>query len=78
MKKKEIKNLANKIAEYELDENLSERKKQEIMADLMKDLTPREMFEIYNYIDKIIEKKKEIINYDERNFKDGLYVCKGS
>lgn len=58
MKKKEIKNLANKIAEYELDENLSERKKQEIMADLMKDLTPREMFEIYNYIDKIIEKKK--------------------
>lgn len=78
MKKKEIKNLANKIAEYELDENLSERKKQEIMDDLMKDLTPREMFEIYNYIDKIIEKKKEIINYDERNFKDGLYVCKGS
>ena len=68
MKKKEIKNLASKIAEYELDENLSERKKQEIMANLMKDLTPREMFEIYNYIDKIIEKKKEIINYDERNF----------
>lgn len=68
MKKKEIKNLASKIAEYELDENLSERKKQEIMTDLMKDLTPREMFEIYNYIDKIIEKKKEIINYDERNF----------
>jgi len=58
MKKKEIKNLASKIAEYELDEKLSERKKQEIMADLMKDLTPREMFEIYNYIDKIIEKKK--------------------
>lgn len=58
MKKKEIKNLASKIAKYELDENLSERKKQEIMADLMKDLTPREMFEIYNYIDKIIEKKK--------------------
>ena len=58
MKKKEIKNLASKIAEYELDENLSERKKQERMADLMKDLTPREMFEIYNYIDKIIEKKK--------------------
>lgn len=58
MKKKEIKNLASKIAEYELDENLSERKKQEIMADLMKDLTPREMFEIYNYIDKIVEKKK--------------------
>ena len=58
MKKKEIKNLASKIAEYELDENLSERKKQEIMADLMKDLTPREMFEIYNYTDKIIEKKK--------------------
>lgn len=58
MKKKEIKNLASKIAEYELDENLSERKKQEIMADLMKDLTSREMFEIYNYIDKIIEKKK--------------------
>lgn len=58
MKKKEIKNLASKIAEYELDENLSERKKQEIMADLMKDLTPREMFEICNYIDKIIEKKK--------------------
>lgn len=58
MKKKEIKNLASKIAEYELDENLSERKKQEIMANLMKDLTPREMFEIYNYIDKIIEKKK--------------------
>ena len=58
MKKKEIKNLASKIAEYELDENLSERKKQETMADLMKDLTPREMFEIYNYIDKIIEKKK--------------------
>lgn len=58
MKKKEIKNLASKIAEYELDENLSERKKQEIIADLMKDLTPREMFEIYNYIDKIIEKKK--------------------
>lgn len=58
MKKKEIKNLASKIAEYELDENLSERKKQEIMADLVKDLTPREMFEIYNYIDKIIEKKK--------------------
>lgn len=58
MKKKEIKNLASKIAEYELDENLSERKKQEIMADLMKDLTPREMFEIYNYIDKIIGKKK--------------------
>lgn len=58
MRKKEIKNLASKIAEYELDENLSERKKQEIMADLMKDLTPREMFEIYNYIDKIIEKKK--------------------
>lgn len=58
MKKKEIKNLASKIAEYELDENLSERKKQEIVYDLMKDLTPREMFEIYNYIDKIIEKKK--------------------
>ena len=58
MKKKEIKNLASKIAEYELDENLSERKKQEIIADLMKDLTPREMFEIYNYIEKIIEKKK--------------------
>lgn len=58
MKKKEIKNLASKIAEYELDENLSERKKQKIMADLVKDLTPREMFEIYNYIDKIIEKKK--------------------
>lgn len=58
MKKKEIKNLASKIAEYELDENLSEKKKQEIMADLVKDLTPREMFEIYNYIDKIIEKKK--------------------
>lgn len=58
MKKKEIKNLASKIAEYELDKNLSERKKQEIMADLMKDLTPREMFELYNYIDKIIEKKK--------------------
>lgn len=58
MKKKEIKNLASKIAEYELDENLSERKKQEIMADLMKDLAPREMSEIYNYIDKIIEKKK--------------------
>lgn len=58
MKKKEIKNLASKIAEYELDENLSERKKQEIIAGLMKDLTPREMFEIYNYIDKIIEKKK--------------------
>lgn len=58
MKKKEIKNLASKIAKYELDENLSERKKQEIMADLMKDLTPREMFELYNYIDKIIEKKK--------------------
>lgn len=58
MKKKEIKNLASKIAEYELDENLSERKKQEIIADLMKDLTPREMFEIYNYIDKIIKKKK--------------------
>ena len=58
MKKKEIKNLASKIAEYELDENLSERKKQEIMTDLMKDLTPREMFEIYNYINKIIEKKK--------------------
>ena len=68
MKKKEIKNLASKIAKYELDKNLSERKKQEIMADLMKDLTPREMFEIYNYIDKIIEQKKEIINYDERNF----------
>ena len=58
MKKKEIKNLASKIAKYELDENLSERKKQEIVYDLMKDLTPREMFEIYNYIDKIIEKKK--------------------
>lgn len=58
MKKKEIKNLASKIAEYELDDNLSDRKKQEIIADLMKDLTPREMFEIYNYIDKIIEKKK--------------------
>lgn len=58
MKKKEIKNLASKIAEYELDENLSERKKQEIMADLMKDLTPREMFEIYNYTDKIVQKKK--------------------
>lgn len=58
MKKKEIKNLASKIAEYELDENLSERKKQEIMADMMKDLTPREMFEIYEYIDKIIKKKK--------------------
>lgn len=58
MKKKEIKNLASKIAKYELDKNLSERKKQEIMTDLMKDLTPREMFEIYNYIDKIIEKKK--------------------
>ena len=78
MKKKEIKNLASKIAEYELDDNLSDRKKQEIIADMMKDLTPREMFEIYNYIDKIIERKKEIINYDERNFKDGLYVCKGS
>lgn len=58
MKKKEIKNLASKIAEYELDENLSERKKQEIIADLMKDLTPREMFEIYEYIDKIVKKKK--------------------
>lgn len=58
MKKKEIKNLASKIAEYELDENLSERKKQEIIADMMKDLTPREMFEIYEYIDKIIKKKK--------------------
>ena len=58
MKKKEIKNLASKIAEYELDGNLSERKKQEIMTDLMKDLTTREMFEICNYIDKIIEKKK--------------------
>ena len=68
MKKKEIKNLASKIAEYELDENLSERKKQEIIADLMKDLTPREMFEIYNYIDKLSKRKKEIINYDERNF----------
>ena len=68
MKKKELKNLASKIADYELDDNLSDRKKQEIIADMMKDLTPREMFEIYNYIDKIIEKKKEIINYDERNF----------
>lgn len=58
MKKKEIKNLASKIADYELDDNLSDRKKQEIIADMMKDLTPREMFEIYNYIDKIIEKKK--------------------
>lgn len=58
MKKKEIKNLASKIAEYELDENLSERKKQEIIADMMKDLTPREMFEIYEYIDKIVKKKK--------------------
>lgn len=58
MKKKELKNLASKIADYELDDNLSDRKKQEIIADMMKDLTPREMFEIYNYIDKIIEKKK--------------------
>ena len=58
MKKKEIKNLASKIADYELDDNLSERKKQEIIADMMKDLTPREMFEIYEYIDKIIKKKK--------------------
>lgn len=78
MKKKELKNLASKIAEYELDDNLSDKKKQEIIADMMKDLTPREMFEIYEYIDKIVKKKKEIINYDERNFKDGLYVCKGS
>lgn len=78
MKKKELKNLASKIAEYELDDSLSDRKKQEIIADMMKDLTPREMFEIYEYIDKIVKKKKEIINYDERNFKDGLYVCKGS
>lgn len=58
MKKKEIKNLASKIADYELDDNLSDRKKQEIIADMMKDLTPREMFEIYEYIDKIIKKKK--------------------
>lgn len=58
MKKKELKNLASKIAEYELDDNLSDRKKQEIIADMMKDLTPREMFEIYEYIDKIVKKKK--------------------
>lgn len=58
MKKKEIKNLASKIAEYELDDSLSDRKKQEIIADMMKDLTPREMFEIYEYIDKIVKKKK--------------------
>lgn len=58
MKKKELKNLASKIADYELDDNLSDRKKQEIIADMMKDLTPREMFEIYEYIDKIIKKKK--------------------
>ena len=58
MKKKELKNLASKIADYELDDNLSDRKKQEIIAYMMKDLTPREMFEIYEYIDKIIKKKK--------------------
>lgn len=58
MKKKELKNLASKIADYELDDSLSDRKKQEIIADMMKDLTPREMFEIYNYIDKIVKKKK--------------------
>ena len=58
MKKKELKNLASKIADYELDDNLSDRKKQEIIVDMMKDLTPREMFEIYEYIDKIIKKKK--------------------
>lgn len=58
MKKKELKNLASKIAEYELDDSLSDRKKQEIIADMMEDLTPREMFEIYEYIDKIVKKKK--------------------
>lgn len=58
MKKKELKNLASKIADYEWDDSLSDRKKQEIIADMMKDLTPREMFEIYEYIDKIVKKKK--------------------
>lgn len=78
MKKKELKNLASKIADYELDDSLSDRKKQEIIADMMKDLIQEKCLKFMNTQTKLLKRKKEIINYDERNFKDGLYVCKGS
>lgn len=48
MKKKELKNLASKIADYELDDSLSDRKKQEIIADMMKDLIQEKCLKFMN------------------------------
>lgn len=60
MKKKELKNLAQKIAQIEMDDSISNRRKQEQMADLMKGLNPKELFEISGYVEKIINKSNEI------------------
>ena len=56
MKKKDIKNLAQEVAQLEMNSSISSRKKEELLYDLMKDLSPKELIILSNYVEKILNK----------------------
>lgn len=57
MTKKEIKTLAQKVAEIELDETISNGRKENLIFDLIADLTADEIVAVGNRVDKIIGNK---------------------
>lgn len=59
MKKKDIKNLAQEVAQLEMDSSISSRKKEELLYDLMKDLSPKELIILSNYVEKILNKNTD-------------------
>lgn len=59
MKKKDIKNLAQEVAQLEMDNSISSRKKEELLYDLMKDLSPKELIILSNYVEKILNKNTD-------------------
>lgn len=59
MKKKDIKNLAQEVAQLEMDSSISSRKKEELLYDLMKVLSPKELIILSNYVEKILNKNTD-------------------
>ena len=59
MKKKDIKNLAQEVAQLEIDSSISSRKKEELLYDLMKNLSPKELIILSNYVEKILNKNTD-------------------
>lgn len=59
MKKKDIKNLAQEVAQLEMDSSISSRKKEELLYDLMKNLSPKELIILSNYVEKILNKNTD-------------------